>query len=227
MTPYEVAQALLRRWWAVVAGLAITGTFAVTYSPHEPVFWARYDLQLVAPDQSGEVYSRTAAPTGVTPVAGVLEVLLGGNHAAPQPATQAAPIFGLRPITGVQVQAKDKGYQWSRDYVAALDVQIAEPTREEVLAQAASLARNARSALSSIQDREGVRHRTRVTLEEPSAIEITEVYPARTRAMAGIVVLGSALTIVLAVALDQWLLRRRRARDAHFLVSARLDQRPL
>ncbi len=210
MTSYDVAQALARRWWVLALGLVATFSFALTHAPYPTIYWARYDLHLVAPDRSGEVYSRTTAPSGVTPVAGVLEVMLDGNRAGPQAATQSVPIFGLRYRTGVEVQAKDKGFQWSRDYVAALAVQIAEPTREAVMARAADLAVEARAALRDIQDREGVPRPTRVVLEEPSAIDVTEIYPARTRAMAGAIILGSGLSVVITVVLDRWLMRRRR-----------------
>lgn len=212
MTTYEVTQALLRRWWVVTTGLGLTLFFVLTSVPATPIYWARYDLNLVAPDRSGEVYSRTSAPEGVTPVAGVLEVILGGNHAEPRAATQAAPIFGLRPRTGVEVSAKDKGFQWSRDYAAALAVQIAEPSRAEVLSNAESLARRARWALKSIQDQQGVAQSARLTLEEPDVIEIVEIYPARTRAMAGALLLGTCLSLVLAVLLDRLLARRRAPR---------------
>ena len=212
MTAYDVAQAMVRRWWVLVMALVATAVFALSFAPSSPVYWARYNLNLVAPDRSGAVYSRTSAPSGVTPMAGILVAMLGGNHPEPQAATQSAPIFGLRDRTGVEVLARDKGSQWSRDYVAALQVQIAEPSTAEVNAQAASLAKRARAALTEIQDQQGVARATRITLEEPSAIEVVEVFPARTRAIAGAVILGTALSLVLTVTVDRWLLRRSRSR---------------
>jgi hypothetical protein len=186
--------------------------FAVSFAPSPPVYWAHYDLNLVAPDRSGEVYSRTSAPAGVTPMAGVLAVMLGGNHGEPRAATQSAPIFGLRDRVGVQVLAKDKGFQWSRDYVAALSIQIAEPSAAAVGEQAAALAKRVRATLTAVQDQQGVARPTRITMEEPAAIDIVEVFPARTRAVAGALVLGTAGSMVLTVAVDRWLLRRHRAR---------------
>jgi hypothetical protein len=212
MTSYDVAQAVARRWWLLLLALGVTVVGAAAFAPSSPTYWARYDLSLVAPDRSGAVYSRTSAPEGVTPVAGVLEVLLEGNSAEPAAATQSAPIFGLRNRTGVQVLAKDKGFQWSRDYVAALSIQIAEPTSAAVSQEAAALARRVRAALTTVQDQQDVPRATRVTLEEPSAIEVVPVYPARTRALVGAVALGGAASLVLTVAVDRWLLRRHRAR---------------
>ena len=211
MTSYDVVQAVLRRWWVLFVVMGATALIASTFSA-APVYWARYDLNLVAPDRSGEVYSRTSAPTGVTALAGILEVMLSGNHPEPRAAQQSAPIFGLRNRVGVQVLAKDKGFQWSRDYVAALSVQIAEPSDAQVNAEAAALAERARATLATFQDQQGVPTDSRVTLEEPSALEVVEIYPARTRATAAAVLLGGSLAVALAVGVDRWLLLRRRAR---------------
>ena len=211
MTSYDVGQAVLRRWWVLFVVMGATALIASTFSA-APVYWARYDLNLVAPDRSGEVYSRTSAPTGVTALAGILEVMLSGNHPEPQAAQQSAPIFGLRNRVGVQVLAKDKGFQWSRDYVAALSVQIAEPSDAQVNAEATALAERARATLATFQDQQGVPTDSRVTLEEPSALEVVETYPARTRATAAAVLLGGSLAVALAVGVDRWLLLRRRAR---------------
>lgn len=211
MTSYDVLQAVLRRWWVMLVVLGATVVVASAFKA-SPVYWARYDLNLVAPDRSGEVYSRTTAPTGVTAMAGILEVMLSGNHAEPQAAQQTAPLFGLRDHRGLQVLAKDKGFQWSRDYVAALSVQIAEPSAAEVDAQATALAERARTTLAAFQDQQGVPTASRITLEEPSAIEVVELYPARTRASVGAILLGTSLAVALSVGVDRWLLRRGRVR---------------
>lgn len=212
MTSYDVAQAMVRRWWVLLTATGATVLFALSYAPSPPTYWGRYDLNLVAPDRSGEVYSRTSAPVGVTPMAGVLEMMLSGNHTEPKAATQSAPIFGLRDRTGVEVLAKDNGFQWSRDYVAALSVQIAEPSAAEVDEQAAELARRARAALTTVQDQEGVARATRITLEVPSAIEVVEVSPARTRSVLGALTLGTTFSIWLTVLVDRRLSPRRRPR---------------
>lgn len=210
MTSYEVARALLRRWWVVVGGLVVTVAFVSTHAPAAPLYWARYDLFLVAPDQSGEVYSRTAPPASVTSLATLLEVLLDGNKPAPRAASQDVPVFGLSARPGVEVQAKDTGFQWNRDYSAALAVQIAMPSSNEVRREASVLAREARLNLKQIQDQQGVSRKQRVTVEEPSAIDVTKVTPAPTRAAAGALILGSALTVLLAVRIDRLILTRRR-----------------
>jgi hypothetical protein len=213
MTSDDVAQAVLRRWWVLLIALGVTVLLMRALAPAPPVYWARYDLNLVAPDRSGEVYSRISAPPSVTALAGVLEVLLGGNDMGPQAATQTVPIFGLHNRTGVQVLAKDRGFQWSRDYVAALAVQIAAPTADEVDRQAAALLDRARATLATVQDQYGVPRASQVTLEEPSAIEIVRVYPAGTRAMVGLALLGVGLSLILTVTVDRLLLRRRRGSD--------------
>lgn len=213
MTSYDVVRALLRRWWILLAGVAATFALVGLYLPGPAIYWATYDLNLVAPDRAGESYSRADAPSGVIPVAGVLEILLAGNHSKAGAATQQVPIFGLDDRPGYTVQAKDKGLQWSRDYVAALTVQIAEPSRDQVLSRVADLAGRAHAALETVQDEQGVSQRTRLTLEEPSAIEIVEIAPSRIRATAAGLGLGLGLSIVLTVALDRLLARRTRRRS--------------
>lgn len=219
MTSDDVAQALVRRWWVLLLALAATAVVLRGLAPAPAVYWARYDLNLVAPDRSGESYSRISAPPSVASLAGVLEVLLGGNDRGPQAATQSVPIFGLHNRTGVQVLAKDQGRQWSRDYVAALAVQIAEPTPEAVERQVETLADRARATLAEIQDEHGVPRAGQVTLEEPSAIETVRVYPAGTRALVGGVLLGVGLSLVLTVTVDRLLRRRRRGVPAPGAVS--------
>ena len=212
MTSYDVALALGRRWWFLAAALAATG-FVVLSAVRGPViYWTTYDLNLVAPDRSGEVYSRQHPPAGVTPVAGVLEILLAGNHLAPGAATQQVPIFGLRQTYGVDVRAKDKGLQWSRDYVAALTVQISEPSREQVLSRADELALLAHRTLREAQDDRSVPPAARLRLEEPPAIQVTEIGPSKVRAAAGGMVLAVALSLVSTVLLDRLLAYRRSRR---------------
>lgn len=210
MTSYDVVSALVRRWWFFLAvlGAGVVALGLVVLRP--PVYWATYDLNLVAPDRSGEVYSRENPPAGVTPVAGVLEILLSGNHPGPRAATQLVPIFGLEHQYGFEVRAKDKGLQWSRDYVAALTVQIAEPTREDVLTRADALARQAREALMTLQNDRAVPQESRLVLDEPQAIQVLEIAPSRMRAAAVGMLLALGLSIVSTVLLDRRLLRRQR-----------------
>lgn len=208
MTSYNVAQAVFRRWWVLLSALATTVLLALALTSSAPLYWARYDLNLVAPDRSGGVYSRTSAPSGVIPVAGVLQVLVGGNHPEPKAATDHPPIFGLRDRTGVQVVAKDNGSQWSPGYVGALSVQIAELSTAEVNEQAASFDARVAAALKQVQDRQGVPRVARITVEAPGVIEVVEVSPAKTRARVGVMVLGAALSLVATIRVDRWLIRR-------------------
>ncbi|MDN5746802.1 MAG: hypothetical protein L0H31_17050 [Nocardioidaceae bacterium] len=210
MTSYDIAVALLRRWWLLAIGVVLTGTLATLISQSPPIYWTTYDMNLVAPDRSGAAYSRTPAPYGVTPVAGVLEVLLAGNHDAAAAATQEVPIFGLDHEFGFDVRAKDKGLQWSRDYVAALTVQISAPSREAVLSQVEGLGQRAQAELRTLQDDQEVPPEARLTLEEPEAVDIVKISPSYIRAVAGTVVLGLGSSVVATITLDRWLLARRR-----------------
>lgn len=212
MTSYDVVVALLRRWWVLLIALALTfGTSAVLASG-APIYWTSYDLNLVAPDRSGAAYSRTAAPYGVTPMAGVLEILLGGNHTTAAAATQQVPIFGLEHDYGFDVRAKDKGLQWSRDYVAALTIQISGPSPEAVRAQADRLGNRAQTALRTIQDDRRIPARARLTLEEPVGVDVVEIRPSYIRAAAGALVLGICVSVLLTVAVDRRLGARAAAR---------------
>lgn len=212
MTSYDVAVALVRRWWFLLPALAATVLIVLTSVRTPPIYWTTYDLNLVAPDRSGEVYSRQNAPAGVIPVAGVLEILLAGNHPGPGAATQQVPIFGLGTTYGVDVRAKDKGLQWSRDYVAALTVQVSEPSRQQVLQRVEALARQAHEALQTAQDYQSVPQRARLQLDEPQAIQVVEIGPSRIRAAAGGLLLGIGSSVLLTVLLDRLLVRRRRWR---------------
>ena len=106
--------ALFRRWWFLLAALGASALVVWTSIQGPATYWTSDDLNLVAPDRSGEVYSRQDAPAGVIPVAGVLEILLAGTTPGPGAATQQVPIFGLDHRYGVDIRAKDKGLQWSR-----------------------------------------------------------------------------------------------------------------
>ena len=212
MTSYDVALALLRRWWALAIGIALTFGSVAVGARSDPIYWTTYDVNLVAPDRSGAAYSRAAAPYGVTAVAGVLEVLLAGNPTGAAAATQQVPIFGLDHKTGFDVRAKDKGLQWSRDYVAALTVQISAPSRDAVLSQVEELGRSAQKDLLELQDDQQVPPKERLTLESPEAVEILEIKPSRIRAVAGTVVLGLGLSVFLTVVIDRGLMARRRPR---------------
>lgn len=212
MTSYDVAMALLRRWWALTMGIVLTFGLAALGAQSAPMYWTTYDMNLVAPDRSGAAYSRAAAPYGVTAVAGVLEVLLAGNPTGAVAATQEVPIFGLDHEYGFDVLAKDKGLQWSRDYVAALTVQISGPSREAVLTQSEVLDRRALTGLRDIQDDRKVPAQERLTLEVPEAVEILEIKPSHPRALVGTVVLGLGLSVCFTVLIDGALTARRRPR---------------
>jgi hypothetical protein len=212
VTSYDVVLALFRRWWILLPSLAVSALVVWTSIQAPAIYWTSYDLNLVAPDRSGQVYSRQDAPAGVIPVAGVLEILLAGNHPGPGAATQQVPIFGLDHRFGFDVRAKDKGLQWSRDYVAALTVQISEPTRAEVLARADELEQQAREALRTVQDDQDVPQDFRLSLDEPQAIQVLEIGPSKIRAAFGGMVLGVAGSIMLTILLDRLLVRRHARR---------------
>lgn len=210
MTARDLVVAILRRWYVVLLGGALTLLALLPVARQEPVHWTQYNIMLVGPtgDHRGSVLDRPLH--GLQGLAGVIATQVNDGHPPLLTGDVAATMVGQGRREGAQVRVPNLGTQWRPVFPANyLDVQVAGPDPETVLASARETTLRVAALLEERQDELGIplalRARAVPTSAEPTVIAVGG---SRSRAAAATTLAGAAFTL-LAV---YWLERRRAGR---------------
>jgi hypothetical protein len=126
------------------------------------------------------------------------------------------------------VRLPNAGGQWADNFNRpVLDVQVVGPTRDAVKADLDALLAEIDAELARLQDDAGVAPAFRVTTQHaPTSPVIQYVGAQATRAMAGVAIVGLALTTLVAVGWDRLALKRSRLRARRSSVPAATAPEP-
>lgn len=215
MTTTEVLRILWRRWYLVLAGLALTALVAFPVLTRAPVYFTDVQVQLVPP--AGPERGLTDRNEGLIALAGLVERSLGDRRDAAAPVSPQVSLVDMGIREDVLVMVPDSGGQWSTNFTQpVLQVQAVDTTPEAAVARREDAVAEVESALRQVQLDQGVAaSQLVVTRQLPDDPDVVAATGSRPEAAAVVGLLGLLLT-VLAVAhadhLPAWLRRRRRRR---------------
>ncbi|GAA1969441.1 hypothetical protein GCM10009798_32530 [Nocardioides panacihumi] len=216
MTTERLVRILLRRWYVVGLGLAITVLGMQQVRAQQGVFFSQVDVVFTAPPTRVAPNTIQANASGLVSIAGMVAAEVNKASNTPVTASAGATLAGQGVRDGYQVRLPSDGGQWSRNFDRpVLDVQAigAEPemVRQRVVTVVAEIDR----VLAELQNADGIPAEDQVkTLSAPTSAQIFYRKGNTSRATAVTALLGFWLTVVLTVAADSVLVRRRRARVA-------------
>ncbi len=212
MTTREVVAALLRRWYLVLAGVAVLAAVLMLEQRASGVYWTEFDVQLVQP-AAANVNSLRVSQVDLSSTASLLAVEFNGGKATPGPVDPSLTIVDEGVRKGHAVRAPDYGGQWSRSFRPLVNVQIVDSSRAAVTRQAHAITARLDDLLAQRQDLARVPRQDRiVSTVVPTSPGVRYRTGSHVRAVGGTALAGAAGLGALVVGADAWLLRRRRTR---------------
>jgi uncharacterized protein involved in exopolysaccharide biosynthesis len=200
----DVFRAITRRWWVLACGFLIT-LGAGYWAAQPPVAYRAVEVFAVRPPQTPDIPNQLASlrPSVATFSAGVAQRLTSSSS---RDDLRAAGVHGPYVLT-----PRNSGTRQTPEYlIASVQVTVTEPDEQSALRSMATITAAFTRELNALQDAWNVAARERITitmLAEPTANKLPN---SRTRALAGTLLLGTGLSVAVALWLDEILARRRR-----------------
>lgn len=211
MTSKGLISLLLRRWYLVLVGAAITLGVAATTTDPAGVYWTQFHVVLLPPTYEEFPNELEDSPYSLSPLAGVVVAEYNGTNPSLLTSSSDTTIYGMGDRKGVMVRMPNQGNQWFPTYSSPnIDVQVADSSPERVVAQSKQVTADLQTILNRLQRSVGVAPSARVSMiasaTEPA---IDHVSGSRTRALGALAVVGAALTVISIYWLERLRIRRR------------------
>ena len=223
MTSRELLSLVLRRWYIVLLGAAIT-VGAVYQVVHRPgVYWSQIDVVVLGPVDKYYPNNLASPDFALIPMAGVLVSDWNGVDRPLLTASDKTTLFGEGERKGIQVRMPNRGSQWDPLYrSSSIDVQVVDSNPDTVAQEARRVSAELDKLLQRRQDAMGVPRELRMTtMVSPTNPTIRYVSGSRTRAALAAGAVGAALTTIAVYWSERWLIwrRSRRARLSESIAS--------
>ena len=130
-TSRELLSLVLRRWYLVLLGAAISigALYLVTHKPG--VYWSQISVLLLAPVHKFYPNNLENPHDALAPVAGLLVADWNGVDRPPLMATGDTALFGEGQRQGIEVRVPNEGSQWQPAYLTPnIDVQVVDSNPE-------------------------------------------------------------------------------------------------
>ncbi len=214
MAVWDVFAALLRRWYIVVLGVAVTGAVLWGIQAQEPVFYSRAQVYFLAPSSTLNPNVLRVASLDLVTAAGIVGKRFNGTEQQVGTASMDVTLFGRGVRDGSAVVLPDNGGQWSVSYNRqSLDVQVIAATPEEVRERQQTIFDQIDEELAILQSELDVPPGNLITTEVvPSDPVVLPVSGERRRAQLMTLALGGVVTL-LAVGQLELARRSRRQRE--------------
>lgn len=214
MTARELVRLLLRRWYVMVVGAALTlGAMSQVWSA-PGLYWTQFDVVLLVP-QSERFPNNIEDPRlSITPMAGLLVTEFNGDERPRQLASSSTTLYGEGVRSGHLVRLPNRGSQWLPIYSSpTIDVQVVDSDPDVVADKAAQISARLAAILKARQDELRVDEATRMSaIVSPSDPVVSSIPTSRSRALLATGLVGATLSIALVYWLERWRLARRAAR---------------
>lgn len=224
MTVVDLLRAIGRRWYVIIAALALGAVAAGVFADAAGVYQVRLRLVLLPP-ASATVDANTLRDPGESLVhfAALVEREFRGNSSRARFSSIDAPLFGAGPRSAVSVTLPNAGGQWSTDFRdAVLYVEAVDPSLEQARERMDEAVQQVRQIVQERQDAEGVAEPNRISVlvsDETSGARYA--HGSTMRATGAVLLLAAGAGIAGAVLLDRAMQRRRgRLGGAASVVSA-------
>lgn len=215
MTLVQALRALGRRWYVVLVGVLLTAGAATTAAQVDGVYTARTAVTLMPPTGwavAGNSFTDSAA--SLVGFAKLVEETLTDGEGGQVFAAAGTPLYGGGARSGELVYVPNFGGQWAPNFnQPAIMIDVVGSSRQEVDDRVRVLAGRIDAVVAERQDEMAVAPDQRIsTYANPAVPEVAYAGPSRMRALAGITLLGAALSVAAALAVDGVVLRRRAVR---------------
>lgn len=220
MTTSDLLSLVLRRWYAVLAGVALTVVVAMLVLGRGGVYESQVDVRLLPPAKAAT--SGVGNPnTDLVALAGLVERRVNGGRHDDRSVSAEVPLSGLGVRSGTRVLLPNLGGQWNHYFPdPVLRVQAVGPTPAAAADLLEERVVEINRVLEQLQADAAVPPRSRVgTRQVPDAPQVVYRSGSKKAAVAAVGVLGLALTLSLTVIADALLSHRRRT-SARPLASA-------
>lgn len=215
MTIVEFLRLLVRRWYIVLFGLALTGLGAVHFSQEKTLYSATTTVNVLVPDVKKERIMGYGSADAIN-VANVLAARVNGGVPKPVSANPDVKLSAAGIERGVHATVRNEGGQWrSQVSEPIVQVQVVDPDKAQVLLRMNEEVARIGTELKKLEDGMGVPATSRIQLEvNPAVPNIDQETTYPSRAMAGYGLFGLGATLVAAYWFDRLIgtLRTRRTR---------------
>jgi hypothetical protein len=226
VTSGELLRLVLRRWYLMLLGAAISVAALYLITDRPGIYWTHFNVVLLAPvDKDYYPNKLENAHDQLAPMAGLLVADWNGVNRPPLTASSKTTLFGEGQRQGIQVRVPNEGSQWVPLYLSPnIDVQIVDSNPDTVAQEARRVSAELKALLQKRQDDLGIQPVMRITtMVSPADPTIEYVSGSRARAGLATGLVGVALTTIAVYWTDRWLVwnrlrvdnrRSRRALDA-------------
>ena len=199
MTLREFLGLLLRRWYIVVAALAIAAVVTVVFARDGGMFTSKTAVVFTLPDTTALNPGNGNGDESLIAFAGAVAAQVTPGRPASRFYSRAdAPLYGAGLREGVSIALRNDGTQWGTSYGAAtIDVEIVGRTQEWVQKQQTDILSSIESVARSEQALAEVSGSQRIAVHvEPLTKAIQQIAPSRSAQIgAAVAMMGAALLV--------------------------------
>lgn len=219
MTSVDVMTVLVRRWYLVLAGLALTAgaMFSIHSSPG--VYSTQADVLFLAPRSAKNPNPIEDGSESLIATTGLVARIVSHGKADPPTASSGVTLLGQGIRQGYSVRLPNSGGQWANNFDRpVLDIQVTGPSSQWVRSTLDARIAQINRVLFDLQAADGVEPQSFITTSStPELATVAHSNGQPKRAMAATLLLGTALTGFAAVGFDRIALRRRRPSPSLFI----------
>lgn len=210
MTSADVVAILLRRWYIVIAGLALTAGAIFAFAERPGVYSTQADVLFLAPKSANNPNPIEVSSESLIATAGLVSHIIGDRRATPPTASSEVTLTGKGVRKGYSIRLPNSGGQWVNSFDRpVLDVQVAGPSEAWVRATLAQQILAIDNALGSLQRNDGIAQENLISTSlTPQVAKVVYSRGDPKRAITAILILGTTLTVLAAVGFEFIALKR-------------------
>ena len=206
MTVREILIAMTRRWYVVVALIAVALFAGALLLRDGGVYSTRTIVSLTFPTSTSLSASNGATDESLIAFAGAVAQEINNGRPAATYSEDSAPFYGAGVREGVLVSLPYSGNQWATDFsIAEVEIQIVGRTREWVEATQSDLIAKVLSVAQARQDELAVPADQRIEMTVvPLTLAIEHIVPGRVGIVAAMAALFAASLLVATWVVVRW-----------------------
>jgi hypothetical protein len=211
MTARDLLRLLLRRWYLLLLGAAVT-LAAIYLMTHRPgVYWTQLNVVVLPPVNVDHPNSVADPQYALAPMAGVLVTDWNGGDRPLLMSSGSTTLFGEGRRHGILVRVPNEGNQWQPLYQAPnVDVQVAGNDPGTVTQEAHRVITELNAQLARRQSTFRVQPAMRMTtIVSPTDWRVSYVSGSRTRTALATGLVGAASTVIVIYWIERLLVWRR------------------
>ena len=215
MTSVEFLKLLVRRWYLVALGLAITVGVTMVAAGPSVVYFSRTTVNILEPDRGKVRILGYHSPDSIA-VANIVAARVNNGVHTPLASNPDVTLYSMGILQGTHAQVRNVGGQWLSSVTEpVVDVQVVDPSHDAVEANMRAEVAKIGTELTQLENQLKVPADERIELElNPPDPVIEQVVTNRARATAGDGLFGLGLTLVATYWIDRVLTQRARRRVA-------------